>query len=147
MSDSINFKYHAFLSYSHADTPMAEWLHSHLESFPLSGLAGRVTASGQVPKQLRPVFRDREDFSAGHTLNDQTVAALEASAALILLCSPASAKSRYVNEEVRLFKHRCSERQIVPVILTGKPDNLEQECFPTALKFELDGTSCRCRGR
>src|SRR6516165_2000894 len=102
MSDSINFKYRAFLSYSHADTPLAKWLHSHLESFPLRGLSGRETALGPVPKQLRPIFRDRLDFSAGATVNDQTAPLLDASAALIVLCSPASAKSAAVNEEVRL---------------------------------------------
>jgi tetratricopeptide (TPR) repeat protein len=57
---------------------------------------------------------------------------------LIVLCSPASAKSAAVNEEVRLFKHRRADRPIVPVILSGKPDGGEQECFPPALRFELD---------
>ncbi len=138
MKNPIDFKYRAFLSYSHADTPLAKWLHSRLESFPLRGMTGRETALGPVPKQLRPIFRDRNDFSAGLTLTDQTIAALHASAALIVLCSPASAKSAAVNEEVRLFKHRCPDRRIVPVILSGKPNGGEQECFPPALKFELD---------
>ncbi len=93
MSESIDFKYRAFLSYSHADTLLAKWLHARLESFPLAGLSGRETALGPVPKQLRPIFRDREDFSAGGSLNDQSIAALDASAALVVLCSPASAKS------------------------------------------------------
>ena len=138
MSDSIDFKYRAFLSYSHADTPLAKWLHSRLEGFPLRGLTGRATALGPVPRQLRPIFRDREDFSAGGSLNDQSIAALDASAALVVLCSPASAKSHYVNEEIRLFKHRHPGRPIVPVILAGKPDGGEQECFAPALRFELD---------
>ncbi len=76
----------------------------------MRGLSGRETALGPVPKSLRPIFRDREDFSAGGSLNDQSIAALDASAALIVLCSPASAKSHYVNEEIRLFKHRHPER-------------------------------------
>jgi tetratricopeptide (TPR) repeat protein len=138
MTDSPDFKYRAFLSHSHADTASAKWLHSHLESFPLRGLAGRETALGQVPKSLNPIFRDRDDFSAGLTLKDQTIAALDASAALIVLCSPASVRSRYVNEEIRIFKHRRPERPIVPVIVCGKPDGAAQECFPPALRFELD---------
>ena len=56
----------------------------------------------------------------------------------MVLCSPASAKSYYVNEEIRLFKHRHPGRPVVPVILSGKPAGGEQECFPPALKFELD---------
>jgi len=138
MTDSPNFKYRAFLSYSHADTASAKWLHSHLESFPLQGFAGRETALGHVPKSLHPIFRDRDDFSAGLTLNDQTIAALDASAALIVLCSPASVRSSYVNEEIRLFKHRRPERPIVPVIVCGKPNEAAQQCFPPALRFELD---------
>jgi hypothetical protein len=133
-----DFKYRAFLSYSHADTPLAKWLHSSLERFPLRGLSGRKTVLGPVPKQLRPIFRDREDFSAGGSLNEQSIAALDASAALVVLCSPASANSHYVNEEIRLFRHRHPDRPIVPVIMAGKPDGGKQECFPLALKFELD---------
>jgi hypothetical protein len=59
------------------------------------------------------VFRDRDDFTAGHSLNDQTLDALDASAALIVICSPASAKSTYVTEEIRLFKSRHPERPVM----------------------------------
>ena len=128
MTHPTDFKYRAFLSYSHADTPLAKWLHAHLESFPLRGLSGRDTALGPVPKSLRPIFHDRHDFNAGQTLKPQTIAALDASAALIVLCSPASAKSAAVNEEVRLFKQRHPDRLIVPVILAGKPITA-RECF------------------
>jgi hypothetical protein len=134
MTESPDFKYRAFLSYSHADTASARWLHSHLESFPLRGLAGRETALGKVPKSLNPIFRGRDDFSEDLTLNDQTIAALDASAALIVLCSPASARSRHVNEEIRLFKQRRPERPIVPVILCGKPNDAAQPSFPPALE-------------
>ena len=50
---------------------------------------------------MRPIFRDREDFSAGHSLTAQTIAALEASQFLVVICSPAAAQSAYVDEEVR----------------------------------------------
>jgi tetratricopeptide (TPR) repeat protein len=138
MPETLPFTYKAFLSYSHTDTKTAVWLHKRLEAFPLRGLSGRETPLGTVPKQLRPIFRDREDFSAGATLTDQTIAVLGASAALIVLCSPASAKSAAVNEEIRLFKHRHPARRAVPVIVSGKPYDAAQECFPPALKFELD---------
>jgi tetratricopeptide (TPR) repeat protein len=138
MTSAIDFKYRAFLSYSHADTPLAQWLHPRLERFPLRDLAGRATPLGPVPRALRPIFRDRDDFSAGGSLNEQTLAALDASAALIVLCSPAAAKSHYVNEEIRLFKQRCPGRPIVPVIAAGKPGGGDEECFPPALRFVLD---------
>ena len=97
---------------------------------------------GLIPKTLRPIFRDRDDFTAGHSLSEQTLAALDASAALIVLGSPDAAKSHYVNEEVRLFKRRHPDRPIIPIILDGKPGDPASECFPPALKFEVspDGT-------
>ena len=139
MVEPIALKYRAFISYSHTDTSWAKWLHRALEGFTLDkDLVGRETAVGQVPGALKPVFRDRDDFTAGHTLTEQTLAALDTSHALIVICSPASAKSHYVNEEVRLFKSRHSDRPVVPLIVAGKPRDAELECFPSALKFELN---------
>jgi len=139
MDEPLAFKYRAFISYSHADTPWAKWLHRALENFHIDkDLAGRETAIGAIPKALRPIFRDRDDFTAGHTLTDQTLAALDGSAALIVICSPQAAKSQYVNEEIRLFKSRHKDRPVIPLIVAGRPGDPELECFPPALKFRLD---------
>jgi tetratricopeptide (TPR) repeat protein len=139
MTEPASFKYRAFISYSHADTAQAKWLHRALEGFAIDkDLVGRETAPGPIPKALRPIFRDRDDFTAGHTLSEQTLAALDASAGLVLICSPAAAKSHYVNEETRLFKSRHPERPVIPLIAGGKPGDPELECFPSALKFKLD---------
>ena len=139
MAEPVPFKYRAFISYSHADTAWAKWLHRALETFVIDkDLVGRETATGAIPEALRPIFRDRDDFTAGHTLSEQTLAALDASHALIVICSPAAAKSTYTNEEVRLFKSRHPDRPVVPLIVDGKPGDAELECFPPALKFKLD---------
>jgi hypothetical protein len=134
MSAPVPLKYCAFLSYAHADAGWAKWLHRQLEGFRIDKeLVGRETVIGPVPKTLRPIFRDREDFSGGHSLTDATIAALDQSAALIVLCSPAAAARPAVNEEVRLFRSRHPERPVIPVILDGTfPDN-----FPPALRFEV----------
>jgi tetratricopeptide (TPR) repeat protein len=138
MAEPAAFKYRAFISYSHADTSWVKWLHRGLEGFRIDkDLVGREMPTGQIPKTLRPIFRDRADFTAGLTLTDQTLAVLDASAALIVICSPASAKSRYVNEELRLFKSRHPERPVIPLIVDGKPGDPELECFPPSLKFKL----------
>jgi tetratricopeptide (TPR) repeat protein len=101
-------------------------------------LVGRETLVGPVPRTLRPIFRDREDFSGGHTLTAATVAALDASTALLVLCSTASATRPAVNEEVRLFRSRHPDRPVIPVIIDGSPPHN----FPPALRYELavDGT-------
>ena len=139
MAELVPFKYRAFLSYSHRDTAWAKWLHARLEGFRIDkDLIGRQTPVGPVPKTLRPIFRDRDDFSGGHTLTEATVTALDAAAALIVLCSTESASRPAVNEEVRLFRSRHPDRPVIPVIIGGSwPEN-----FPPALRCELaaDGT-------
>lgn len=136
MADPTEIKYRAFLSYSHANTRHATRLHSQLEKYRLDKeLIGRETESmGPVPKSLRPIFRDREEFTGGHSLTEATIAALGASAALIVLCSPAAAASQYVNEEIRLFCHRHPDRPLIPVVVEGTPPDI----FPEALRYEID---------
>jgi TIR domain len=131
-------KYRAFLSYSHRDTAWAKWLHRALEAYRIDkDLVGRETAHGPVPKALRPIFRDREDFSAGHSLNEQTVAALEASQFLVAICSPNAARSQYVNEEIRHFKARGGAARVIPLIVDGEPGDGQRECFPPAIRYRL----------
>ena len=97
---------------------------------------------GSVPMSLRPVFRDRFDFNVGSTLKEQTLVALDESAAIVVLCSPSSAKSIAVNEEVRLFKWRHRDRPVIPILLDGIPGDAANECFPPALRSVIadDGT-------
>ena len=138
MAEPIALKYRAFISYSHVDTNWAKWLHRALEGFTIDkDLVGRETATGTIPKTLKPIFRDRDDFTAGHTLTEQTLAALDASYALIVICSPASAQSHYVTEEIRLFKSRHPKRPVIPLIVGGTPGDPELECFPPSQKFKL----------
>jgi TIR domain len=132
------FKYRAFISYSHRDTSWARWLHNALERYRIDrDLVGRASPVGPLPKTLRPIFRDREDFSAGHSLTEQTLAALDASQFLIVICSPSAAVSKYVNEEVRHFKKTGGASHVIPIIVDGEPGDATRECFPPALRFKL----------
>jgi hypothetical protein len=139
MDKDPKLKYRAFLSYSHADMRWANWLHRRLENFKIDkDLVGTKTSLGQIPQTLRPIFRDRGDFSGGQTLTSATIEALDASAALVLICSTNAANRPLVNEEVRLFRSRHPGRPVVPIIVDGvAPEN-----FPPALRCELepDGT-------
>jgi hypothetical protein len=138
MPDIAAFKYRAFLSYSHRDTDWAKWLHRALEGYRIDkDLVGRETPHGRVPKTLRPIFRDREDFSAGHSLTDQTLGVLEASQFLIVICSPNAARSQYVNEEIRRFKAMGRAATVIPLIVDGEPGDPQRECFPPAVRFKL----------
>lgn len=139
MGTSTALKYRAFLSYAHADRWWGERIHRWLERFTIDAdLVGRPTPHGPVPRSLRPIFRDREDFSAGQLLSDATLAALDASAALIVLCSNVAATRPAVNEEVRLFRLHHPDRPVIPLVIGGVyPENL-----PLALRYSVlrDGT-------
>ena len=143
MVEVAPFRYRAFLSYSHRDTAWGKWLHGFLEGYRIDkDLVGRETPVGRVPKTLRPIFRDREDFSAGHSLTDQTRLALESSEFLIVICSPHAARSVYVNEEIRRYKALGRGDRVIPIIVDGEPGDPERECFPPAVRFKVgaDGT-------
>jgi len=59
--DWQDYKYKAFISYSHADEKWARWLHRSLENYRVpKRLVGRQTDMGKVPTRLAPVFRDEE---------------------------------------------------------------------------------------
>jgi hypothetical protein len=90
----LRTRYYAFLSYSHRDSELADWLHRELERFRVPhSLAGKLTANGVVPKRLTPIFRDQHDLSAGDDLAVEIQAALAASQFLVVLCSPQAATS------------------------------------------------------
>ncbi len=138
VAEAATIRYRAFLSYSHRDTAWAKWLHAALEGYRVDkDVVGRATPAGPVPKTLRPIFRDREDFSAGHSLTAQTLAALEGSQFLVVICSPNAAKSQYVNEEIRRFKALGRADRVIPVIVDGEPGDPSCECFPAALRFKV----------
>jgi hypothetical protein len=63
------FKYRAFISYSHRDTGWATWLHKSIENYrPPRHLVGQQGLHGPIPKRLAPVFRDREELPSATNL-------------------------------------------------------------------------------
>ena len=140
MAEPVALKYRAFISYSHADTNWAKWLHRALEGFRIDkDLIGRETATGAIPKALRPIFRDRDEFIAGQTLSDQTLAALDASHALIAVCSSfRRQKPLRQRGDSGSSSHDIPSELVIPLIVGGKPGDAELECFPQSLKFKLD---------
>lgn len=138
-------RYYAFLSYSHQDEEIADWLHRELEKFRVpSALAGRLTANGVIPKRLTPIFRDEHDLSAADDLGDEIEAAISASQFMIVLCSPAAARSRWTSAEVDLFKRTGREGCLLAAVASGEPfasdmpGREQEECFPPALRVRYD---------
>lgn len=127
-----NKEYLAFISYKREDEDWAKWLAHELEHyhFPLT-LNGR----DDLPKDLRPIFRDIDELSAGN-LPRQIHQALEKSKNLIVICSPRSANSLWVNKEVEEFISMGKLDRIFPFIIEGIPNakNEEDECLPKAIR-------------
>lgn len=135
-------KYKAFISYSHKDRQWAAWLHKRLEAYRFpKNIIGQKTNAGLVPTSLRPIFRDRDELTAGADLGQKIEAALQQTENLIVICSPQSATSHWVNEEILFFKRHNRGANIFAVIVDGEPfasgDNTGKECFPPALRFKL----------
>ncbi len=55
---------------------------------------------------------------------------------LIVICSPAAAKSHWVDEEILTFKRLHGEGRVLALIAAGEPGTAE-ECFPRSLRFRL----------
>jgi tetratricopeptide (TPR) repeat protein len=137
-------KYRAFLSYSHRDGKWGAWLHKSLESYrPPKQIVGTVTPRGPVPKRLTPIFRDREELASATDLGTVINDALSQSACQIVICSPSSARSKWVNEEILAFKRLGREDRIFCLIVDGEPNasddpaHAAEECFPPALRYRL----------
>jgi tetratricopeptide (TPR) repeat protein len=138
------YRYRAFVSYSHRDKLAATWLHRTLEIYRLPPkVVGRETRFGPVPRRLTPIFRDRDELSASADLGSVVTAALEASLFLIVVCSPAAVASRWVDEEIRVFKRLHGEGRVLALIVAGEPYasaspvTAENECFPRSLRFKM----------
>lgn len=161
INEAERYRYRAFLSYSHLDnreyrsTPAsqrcvqwANWLHDSLETYrvPLE-LVGTTNARGQtIPNRIYPVFQDEKELPASSDLSSTIRRALEDSECLVVICSPRSANSAYVNEEIRYFKELGRHDRILPITIDGEPNasdrnkpgsDSSQECFGAALRYSV----------
>jgi hypothetical protein len=139
-------RYWAFISYSHKDTAVADWLHRKLETYRVPrSLVGTESREGDVPPRIMPIFRDRDELPTSSELGDNLQKALQQSRYLIVICSPAAAQSRWVEEEVRAFKSTRGRDYIVALIAKGVPNatdrgRAEEECFPSGMRFDVDSS-------
>lgn len=129
-------RYSAFFSYSRGDSKLAAKLHRALDTYKVPrSLRGAEGLRGAIPETLHPIFRDKEDLSGGGDLAQRLQSALLDSNALIVLCTPNSAQSHWVNQEIETFQREGRDEDIFPVIGSGDPGSSdpEQNCLPPAL--------------
>src|SRR6266540_3537229 len=130
-SPETTFRFDAFLSYSRKDLDFAKCLEKKLRSYlPPRDLP--------VPHRRLRVFRDQADIS-GVELTQALDSNLRNSAKLIVLCSPDSRSSPYVNHEIEVFGALRGPEHVLPILVRGLPNNeagpeRESElAFPRAL--------------
>ncbi len=146
-ASSAESRYFAFISYSRKDKKWGDWLHKALETYKVPARLrkeAKDTTGRELPKRLSPLFRDREEPTTSAVLGEQINDALRRSKYLIVICSPNSANSIKVNEEIKTFKALDHVNRILALIVDGepnaadKPDLGQAECFPEALKYRVN---------
>ncbi|MFL6198053.1 MAG: toll/interleukin-1 receptor domain-containing protein [Thermoanaerobaculia bacterium] len=118
----------AFVSYrhTHSDRQWARWLHSRLETYRVPA---RLVASG-APRRIGRVFRDEEELPASADLSQRIDEALSQARFLIVVCSPRTPASRWVDEEVKRFQALGRADRVLALLIEGEP----AQSFPAALR-------------
>lgn len=131
------FRYSVFISYSHKDAAWAKWLHNGLETYVVPPSLRSAPAVNPATGRLWPVFRDRDELPGAASLSDAVTAALRESRFLVVICSPNSAGSFYVNSEIERFRSLGRTSQVLAIIVDGEPNvpvGDPRQCFPAALR-------------
>ena len=131
-------QYYAFISYKREDEKWAKWIQHMLEHYKFPTNLNGCT---NLPKKIRPTFRDVTDLTPGF-LTEEIHEALVNSQWLIIVCSPRSAKSKWVCNEAQTFIDLGRADHIIPFVIEGKPFSNDEttECYPEAL---LNLTECK----
>ena len=119
----------AFISYRHVlpDLVHAKWLQSALESYRVPRSLVRLHG---IARRLGRVFTDEEELAASSNLSAAIEEALRASRYLIVVCSPRTVGSQWVNAEVEFFRKLGRSDRILTLLIEGEPN----ASFPPALR-------------
>ena len=122
------FKYYAFISYSSKDTTWGKRLQRKLENYRMP--ATLCHERGWKRRPINPIFFAPTDIQPGG-LDNELQERLRASRNLIVICSPNSAKSDWVGQEIEFFHSLGRVDNIHFFIVDGTPHsgNPDTECF------------------
>ena len=118
--ENRNYSNYAFISYSHSDKTIAKALQRKLEAYRLP--TAICKKHGGLPRTMKPIFRDETDL-AGNRVQGSLDKELNDSRYLIVICSPKSARSSYVNDELPPLWPRGGR-------ITSSPTSLRVLPFP-----------------
>ncbi len=134
-------QYTAFISYRHArvDSRVAAEVQRSLERFHIPAAVRRKTGV----KSLAPVFRDKEELPVTAEISGDIGDALAHSSHLIVICSPRTAESAWVQREIEAFLKTHPIEDVLTVLAEGEPHDVIPAMLlrrPTVVELE-DGTT------
>jgi WD40 repeat protein len=120
-----------FISYAREDSAFARLIGKKLKNYiPPKGLP--------IPARRLRVFIDQEDIR-GTDYFQSVSGFLSRSRKLLLVCSPYARRSEFVNDEIRRFVQARGAENIIPILVSGIPNNEatpgqeDEKAFPEAL--------------
>lgn len=132
------YKYYAFISYKSEDEKWAKRLQEDIEKYRLPSYLCKKHPSAS--KRLKPCFRYHTDIGINE-LKSELIEKLEKSKFLIVVCSPKSAASDWVGDEIETFVRLGRKSSIIPFIVDGMPySDDETECLHPLIKKHFPRT-------
>lgn len=127
------FRFYAFISYSSQNLRWGKRLQKKLERYKMP--SSLCSQHGWKRRPVNPVFFAPTDIQPGD-LSEELKKRLRESRHLIVICSPASAKSEWVAKEIRYFHELGRASDIHLFIVEGQPGSgyPETECFNPVIK-------------
>ena len=125
--------YRAFISYRHKplDMETAKKLHRRIEQYTVPA---DVRRNGE--KKLGLVFRDQDELPISNNLSENIRTALDRSEFLIVVCTPDTPGSVWVQREIAYFKEHHDEDHVLAILAAGTPET----SFPAQLTEKRDGS-------
>ena len=126
----IASEYDAFISYKHGpvDSAAAKALQKNLEHFHVPIIAGHAKGE-KKRRKIKRVFLDEGELSATAAFASRIRLALKNSRWLIIICSPATKNSPWVDLEIRTFLEFHDRDHILAVMTSGEPADIFPEAF------------------
>lgn len=121
----MDYKYKAFISYSHKDAAIAESIQEMLESYRVP--RGRRQGND---RKIGKVFRDQSDLPMTDDLPQTICDELNASEYLIVIGSPNAYLSNWVRREIDFFLQNHRRDNVLMVVAHGDPEVVRRQLLP-----------------
>lgn len=121
----MDYKYKAFISYSHKDAAAAQQLQEMLESYRVPRGCGQG-----IGRKIGRVFLDQSDLPVTDDLPRTICDQLNASEYLLVIGSPDAAASGWVRKEIVFFLQNHSRDRVLLVVAKGNPEAVRRQLLP-----------------